>query len=112
MRSSDEQRLFLVNAAQHLEPDGKLVVEMGVVNPQRWAKPQTIACEKGSALRKTTWNPVSQHVTHIMQFDASIDTLYPKRTVDLRVIAPNELLLMAELAGYFYLERLAGVSIR
>jgi ubiquinone/menaquinone biosynthesis C-methylase UbiE len=99
MRSAEEQLEFMHNVARIVSPHGTFVVEMGVANPQKWIKPQTVSYRKAPAVRSTTWNPVTQQVTHTMRFEKDADTLFHERAVHLRVVTPNELLLMAKIAG-------------
>ena len=97
MQRAEDQLAFLSNAKEHLRPGGVVVVEMGVVDTSRWARP--MVRERGGSMmsRTTRWNPKTQQVHHQFSFEGANDI--SPRDVYLRYIMPDELLAMAAKAG-------------
>jgi SAM-dependent methyltransferase len=108
LTTQDEQVACFANAASHLEPGGRFVIEVEIPNLQRLPPGETV---RAFALTSTylgfdeydvaTQGLVSHHYRVV---DGQLDLL----SIPFRYVWPSELDLMARLAGLTLLERWGG----
>jgi SAM-dependent methyltransferase len=106
--TQDEQVACFRNAAEHLDPGGRFVVELVVPDLQRLGPGQNISVSgvDARALSFDVYDVVTQQMTsqHFVISEERVDS-YP---VDGRYAWPSELDLMARLAGLSLRERWGG----
>ncbi len=111
LTSQDEQVACFQNAAMHLVPGGRFVIEVGVPQLQRLAPGESdfVFDRSDSHLGVDELDPVTQRmVSH--HYSRREDGSFELRSVPFRYAWPSELDLMARLAGMRLVERCAGWS--
>lgn len=107
LRTQDEQVACFGNAARHLRPGGRFVVEVGVPALRRFPPGQTAVPfdVSGDHVGLDTLDPVTQQGTshHLTRRDGT----YHYSTSNFRYVWPSELDLMARLAGLELEQRVA-----
>ena len=99
--TQDEQVACFVNAARHLEPGGRFVIELWVPDLRRLPpdRDATVEVSEPGYLLVDTYDVLRQHVvSHHVEFDASRQARIGRSPH--RYVWPAELDLMARLAGF------------
>ena len=108
LTSQDEQVACFQNAADHLEPGGRFVIEVGIPQLRRLPPGETVRAFdiSPSHFGFDEFDVANQGLVshHYRDVDGSLDV----QSVPFRYVWPSELDLMARLAGMSLLERWGG----